>query len=121
VPLERLPAYTASADIGVQPIENSCLNHFTTDSNKLFEYLMAGLPVVASEVPEISRVLKRFNAGLLVPPGDGSALKSAIAKLVDNYELRKQLSANARKASEALNWDVQEEEFIDFYRCVAES
>lgn len=121
VPLERLPAYTASADIGVQPIENSCLNHFTTDSNKLFEYLMAGLPVVASQVPEISRVLKRFNAGLLVPPGDGSALKSAIAKLVDNHELRKQLSANARKASEALNWDVQEEEFIDFYRCVAES
>lgn len=37
VSLVDLPAYTASADIGVQPIENTCLNHFTTDSNKLFE------------------------------------------------------------------------------------
>src|SRR5699024_7838900 len=35
VPVAELPSYTVSADIGMQPLENTCFNHFTTDSNKL--------------------------------------------------------------------------------------
>ena len=115
VPLAELPAYTASADIGVQPIENTCLNHFTTDSNKLFEYVIAGLPVVASQLPEISKVVREHDLGLLVPPGDTLALADAIQTLVQNLQLRKQYSINAGLAAQSLNWETQEQSLLDLY------
>ena len=49
VPLSKLLAWTTSADIDAQPIRSTCLNHLSTNSNKLFEYAMAGLPGVASD------------------------------------------------------------------------
>src|SRR5690606_40482492 len=86
VALPELPSYTASADIGVQPIENTCLNHYTTDSNKLFEYVQAGLPVVASDLPEIRRVVREHDLGVLVPEGNSVALAAALRDLVGDED-----------------------------------
>lgn len=118
VPLAELPSYTASADIGVQPIENTCLNHFTTDSNKLFEYVIAGLPVVASQLPEISKVVRHHYLGLLVPPGDTEALADAIRTLVQDAGMRKRYGANAEKAAQSLNWETQEASLLELYHRV---
>ncbi|TDA95497.1 glycosyltransferase [Halomonas marinisediminis] len=118
VPLAELPSYTASADIGVQPIENTCLNHFTTDSNKLFEYVIAGLPVVASQLPEISKVVRHHDLGLLVPPGDTEALADAIRTLVQDAGMRKHYQANAEKAAQSLNWETQEASLLELYHRV---
>nr|WP_104203817.1 glycosyltransferase family 4 protein [Halomonas saliphila] len=115
VPLAELPSYTASADIGVQPIENTCLNHFTTDSNKLFEYVIAGLPVVASQLPEIGKVVRHHDLGLLVPPGDTAALAEAIQRLVDDVELRAYYRTRAEQAALSLNWETQEQALVELY------
>lgn len=118
VPLAELPSYTASADIGVQPIENTCLNHFTTDSNKLFEYVQAGLPVVSSDLPEIRRVVRGHDLGLLVPPGDSPALAAALRTLVQNAELRSHYAERSRAAAAVLNWEAQEQELVALYEQV---
>lgn len=118
VPLDELPSYTASADIGVQPIENTCLNHFTTDSNKLFEYVIAGLPVIASQLPEISRVVRQHDLGLLVPAGDTEALASAILELVKEPGKRTYYRLNAEKAAQSLNWETQEASLVALYHHV---
>lgn len=68
VDLDQLSDYTRSADIGVQPIENTCLNHYTTDSNKLFEYVMAGLPVVASDFRRFARSSRPTNSACWCRP-----------------------------------------------------
>jgi glycosyltransferase involved in cell wall biosynthesis len=115
VPLAELPYFTASADIGVQPIENTCLNHFTTDSNKLFEYVVAGLPVVASDLPEIAKVVKQHDLGLLVKPGDTGALSEALNTLVERPDLRASYSENALLAANTLNWEEQEEGLLELY------
>jgi len=115
VPLAELPEYTVSADIGVQAIENTCLNHFSTDSNKLFEYLVAGLPIVASNLPEIRKIVREFDLGHLVVPGDTVQLAEAIQKLVDSEELRKKYALNASNTAKELNWQAQEKDFIDAY------
>ena len=120
VGLEQLPAYTASADIGVQPIENTCLNHFTTDSNKLFEYVSAGLPVVASALPEITRIVRRYELGVLVKAGNVDELAEAIRTLVDDVGMRARFRANALEAAEALSWDGQEKALVDLYRGISE-
>ena len=121
VPLSQLPSYTASADIGVQPIENTCLNHYTTDSNKLFEYLIAGLPVVATDFPEIRRIVRSNNVGLLVPANNSSSLAAALSQLVTDVELRKSFATNARSTARTLNWEEQENRLVDLYRNILKS
>lgn len=115
VSLEDLPSYTASADIGVQPLENTCLNHYTTDSNKIFEYMMAGLPVVASDMPEIGRIVNTNGFGITVPPGDTLALKNALRTLLGDEGLRREYSDRACRAALCLNWEDQEQKLIALY------
>lgn len=116
VALSELPKYTASADIGVQPIENTCLNHYTTDSNKLFEYLIAGLPVVATDFPEIRRIVRNNNVGILVPANNPPALAHALNQLVTDLELRRKLANNARSTASTLNWEEQEARLVNLYQ-----
>ncbi|WP_338443962.1 glycosyltransferase family 4 protein [Pseudomonas sp. LTR0] len=118
VPLAELPSYTASADIGVQPIENTCLNHYTTDSNKLFEYLIAGLPVVATDLPEIRRIVRKHDVGILVPANDPTNLAQALSVLVNDVTLRKTYAQNSRSAASSLNWEEQESRLIELYQRV---
>jgi len=118
VALAELPSYTASADIGVQPIENTCLNHYTTDSNKLFEYVQAGLPVAASDLPEIRRVVREHDLGVLVPEGDSVALAAALRELVGDEGKRRYYAAQSRKAASVLNWESQERELLALYERV---
>jgi glycosyltransferase involved in cell wall biosynthesis len=115
VALQELPYYTASADIGVQPIENTCLNHFSTDSNKLFEYVVAGLPVVASSLPEIRTVVRKHDLGLLVQPGNTGELAAALHKLVADSALREHYHSNASRAAKQLNWEEQEHGLVELY------
>lgn len=118
VPLEVLPHYTAAADIGVQPIENTCLNHFTTDSNKLFEYIQAGLPVIASDLPEIRQILNKHQLGLLVRPGDTGALVQALLRLTSDTRLRAHYAAQSQLAAPRLSWEQQEHLLLGLYRHV---
>lgn len=121
VPLSELPSYTASADIGVQPIENTCLNHYTTDSNKLFEYIIAGLPVVATDFPEIRRIVRRHDVGLLVPSDDPTSLAHALNVLVSDANLREAYAQNASSTAATLNWEQQESRLVDLYQQVLSS
>lgn len=117
VPLSELPKYTASADIGVQPIESTCFNHISTDSNKLFEYVLAGLPVVATDFPEIRRVVNRYNLGELADESL-EGLVTAIKKLTQEQQLREKYKANALMARKELSWESQEQELVDLYRSI---
>lgn len=114
VPLSELPDYTASANIGVQPLQNTCLNHYSTDSNKLFEYVLAGLPVVATNFPEISKIVNQYQVGLLTDESL-EGLISAIKKLVSEPQLREKYKENALKARRELSWESQETYLLDLY------
>jgi glycosyltransferase involved in cell wall biosynthesis len=118
VALKDLPAYTASADIGVQPLEHSCFNHFSTDSNKLFEYVMGGLAIVASDLPEIRRVMKQYGLGLLIPPGDAGSLTNALTLMVESNTERERYRDAARDASSKLTWEAQEGQLLALYERV---
>lgn len=118
VSLADLPSYTASADIGVQPIENTCLNHFTTDSNKLFEYIIAGLPVVATAFPEIRKIVRSHAVGLLVTAGSDQSLHRELQRLIDEPLLRQTLAQNAKNAASSLSWEQQESNLLTLYERV---
>lgn len=113
--LAELPAYTASADLGVQLLENTCFNHYTTDSNKLFEYIHAGLPVVATDFPEIRKVIDEHKVGLLVPEGDLSEIVKVLNSLIESQETRRQFAERSLLVAKDLSWEEQESSLIKLY------
>jgi glycosyltransferase involved in cell wall biosynthesis len=119
VSLAELPRVTESADIGVQPLENTCFNHFSTDSNKLFEYVAAGLPVVATDLPEVRRVVAGYDLGLLVRSGDTDGLARAIRRLVEDNAARETFRRKAMIAAATLTWEAQEASLVELYRRLA--
>jgi glycosyltransferase involved in cell wall biosynthesis len=113
VPLAQLPYYTASADIGLQVLENTCFNHFSTDSNKLFEYIQAGIPVVASDFPEIRKIVRDYEIGELISSGSAEDLALTLNKLVGSQDLMALYSKNAHKCKSSLSWQEQEHVLVD--------
>ena len=71
-------------------------NHDLTVSNKMFDYLMAGLVVLASDLPSLHAVIERSHGGLCFQAGNPWDLASKINLLRDDRELRLKLAANAR-------------------------
>src|SRR5699024_6812511 len=70
VPYKDLRRYTKAADIGIQFLENTNFNHYSASSNKMFEYIMAHVPVIGARLPEIEAVIDGQEVGLTVEPGN---------------------------------------------------
>ena len=91
-------------DIAVAPYP--ALDAFYFSPLKVYEYLAAGLPVVASRIGQVAQALDDGRLGVLVEPGSSAALAAAIAGLSADAERRAQLSAAARTAAEQRHgWD----------------
>ena len=119
VPLRELMRYTASADVGIHLIENTCPNHYYCLPNKLFEYMMAGLPVIISDFPEIGEVVRDARAGLLVDPTNPAAVADAIRKLLSDEDLRRSFSEHGLKAAEEqYNWERESSKLERVYRAM---
>lgn len=69
--------------------------------NAVVEYMAGGRPVIATDVGGVREIVTTGETGLLIPPGDPTAMADAIAKLADDAELRETLGRNARVLVEA--------------------
>src|SRR5699024_3508666 len=116
VPYKELRRYRKAADIGIQFLENTNFNHYSASSNKLFEYIMAHVPVIGSRLPEIEAVIESEQVGLTVEPESTKQLKEAIQKLVDDDELREQFRENAEQAKKKYNWDNEKDVLKRVYK-----
>src|SRR5699024_5375784 len=80
-------------------------NHYSASSNKLFEYLMAHVPVIGSDLPEIKRVIEEEQVGLIVQEANTVQLNEAIQILINDDELRTTLKRNTESAKRKYNWE----------------
>ncbi|MCA1021044.1 glycosyltransferase [Halobacillus litoralis] len=115
VPLEELPLYTRNAYLGFQVLNNVCFNHYSASSNKLFEYMMSGVPVVACNFPEIRKVVENENMGICVDSHDHEDIAHAVNLILENEELRNKYSTNAFRASEHYNWEREKNSLLHVY------
>ncbi|MBC1402534.1 glycosyltransferase family 4 protein [Listeria booriae] len=120
VPMEDLPSYTCNAYIGFQLLNDTCFNHYSAASNKLFEYVMAGIPVVACEFPEIKKVVKNDEIGIIVKSDDPISIAQGVNFLVDNPEMHEKMHQNTLKAREKYNWTNEKKKFLKIYQKLAE-
>ena len=115
VPSELVPLYTSSADIGVAPILNSCLSYYLCSPNKVFEYMHAGIPVVASDFPELRRVVIGENMGSVFDPESPEDIARSIEEIIGNEQLCDQFRLNSNNSSRKYNWGLQSTKLQSLY------
>lgn len=115
VPLNDLPKYTRNAYLGFQVLNNVCFNHYSASSNKLFEYMMAGVPVVACDFPEIKKVVEGYNTGICIDSHDPKEIAWAVNRLLSDSSLHKELRVNSINARKKHNWNLEKVRFLDMY------
>ena len=76
-----LLSFTVAADAGVIPYQSNCLNSYYCTPNKLFEYIAAGIPILATDLPEITKIVAGNTIGTV---GDTSS-SGKMAGLIDSF------------------------------------
>jgi glycosyltransferase involved in cell wall biosynthesis len=108
-----------TATVGVVLFQPTLLNNIVSLPNKLFDYMGAGVPVVASDFCEIRKVVTGSGCGLLVDPAKPSQIGEAISELLSNVELAEIMGKEGRKAVlETYNWESVEGKLLAVYRAV---
>jgi glycosyltransferase involved in cell wall biosynthesis len=92
-------------------------NHLYCQPNKLFEYMIAGQAVVASNFPFWEQYLQNGQCGLMVNPEDPKAIAEAVNDLLHHPEKAQQMGLEGRKlVMEKFTWEKEQEKLIDFYK-----
>ena len=115
VPFAQLHRYSCSATIGLCLIKGSGLSFYYSLPNKLFEYMMAGLPVLASDFPDMRTVITQTNAGALANPQDITAIRNQLnTMLADSQGLQRTRKA-ALKAAQRYSWEQEAPNLTQLY------
>lgn len=118
VAVEELPEYTRNGYIGFQVLNNTNYNHYSASSNKLFEYIMSGVPVVACSFPEIKKVVEEENIGICVDSHNPESIAEGVNYLLENQDVRERMVSNCYIAKDKYNWDKEKKNFLAVYESI---
>jgi len=114
VPKEKLKNYTVSADIGLQLLENTCFNHYSSLSNKLIEYIMADLRIVVSDLPEMRQVVESKESCRLVKEITAENVALKINELIEQNRCYHKDSFSDEEKS-MLSWEYEKTDYIKLF------
>jgi glycosyltransferase involved in cell wall biosynthesis len=97
-------------------------NFVASQPIKLFEYMSAGIPVIASDFPLWRSIIEENGCGILVDPFDPQAIARAIQLLLTDSALAEDMGRRGRKAvEERFNWSSEEQALLSFYATLLSS
>jgi glycosyltransferase involved in cell wall biosynthesis len=109
-----VPVYQAAADILVLPnTEGDAISGYTSPL-KLFEYMAARRPIVASELPPLREILSHESNALFSPPGDARALALSIKRLLSDKKLGETISERAFRDVSRYTWEERARNILRF-------
>ena len=109
-PADELPQYLRTADVGVHPMEPSCLNHELALPNKLFDYLFAGLPVAVSDLREMGSLVRDHGLGTTF---DARSPVSTATAILEAATLRPPIVSTP--LLDAWSWEHQAQQLVEAY------
>lgn len=116
VPYGGVAEALRGAAVAVLPLPDEPVARYFTSPLKLFDYMAAGVPIVASDLPSLREVLRHGENALLVPPDDAGALAQAIERLLADPGLAARLAARAQHDAAGYTWDARAARLIDFFQ-----
>ncbi len=103
MPYERMMQYTRNADLGLSLDKDTNLNYRYSLPNKLFDYFRAHIPALVTDLPEVAGIVRRYNAGVVIPAPDPARIAAEVKALMGDEQRRAALRQNAIFAAASLD------------------
>lgn len=116
VPLDALARYTAQAAVGLSLEDPHSANNLLSTPNKVFDYLQAGVPVVATDRPALRPLTDQYTIGRILPELTEAAIAQALTELLPPSPAHAELAPHLAAAAEAFTWEHQTPALSQVYR-----
>lgn len=107
VPYHELLSYTSNADIGVSMDKDTNINYRFSLPNKLFDYLHCHIPVIVSDLPEIKKIVEKYDVGVVCKSHDPSEISNTLNTLFSDTQRYQHIRENTKRASAELTWEAE--------------
>jgi glycosyltransferase involved in cell wall biosynthesis len=111
LPKTELMHYTYNADLGISIDKNTNPNYYNSLPNKVFDYLHAGVPILASRLPEIEAIVTRFEVGEFIESHEPQHIATRLTELLASPRLAV-YKANTSKVEKELNWKTEKQKLM---------
>jgi len=118
VPQNELLALTAASDAGVIPYQATCLNNHYCTPNKLFEFIAAGIPVLATDLPEIRGFVEGRQIGLVGNTASPPNLAALIDDLFSDEQRFDKWKTNVEFVRKIVCWEQEEKKLLKIYEAL---
>lgn len=115
LPYEELVQYTQYADVGITLDKDTNINYKLSLPNKLFDYIHAGIPVLASKVVEVRRIVEDYKVGMLIDNHKPTHIAEQLNTMLADEAKQQEWRRNAKIASEKLTWQNEEKVLQEVY------
>lgn len=120
VPHKKVGILIGSCSVALAVLDysrNTCGKIGTLGNTKLFEYMLAKLPVICTDFILWKEIIDKWKCGICIPPGDVDALQKAMQYMIDNPDKAKKMGENGRRVVlEEFNWGIEEKKLISLYQ-----
>ncbi|OAN64130.1 hypothetical protein A8B79_14140 [Balneola sp. EhC07] len=112
---EKIKSYLLSSDIGLVPFKRTPQTD-NSSSNKLYQYMYYGLPILATNCTSVKKMVEENNCGVVYEDGDSIGFSKHVTELFKDPERIKKYSVNGINAVEnKFNWKIEEDKLISIY------
>jgi len=121
MPWEEMMGYTRGCAAGMMLDADTCTNQRYSLPNKLFDYIAAGIPAIASPLPEVSAVIRLYGCGVVLEELSPEAIAETLVRLRDDRSLLSALKEKSGRARNEINWEKEKLKEQEFFRSVIET
>jgi glycosyltransferase involved in cell wall biosynthesis len=108
--------YTQSADLGLSLDKDTNINYRFSLPNKLFDYIQARIPVLASRLPEVERIVENYGVGRICPDHNPATIAACISQILDDDAAKKVMAENLERAAAELNWEKERNKLLEIFK-----
>jgi len=115
MPYQKMMAITQLAELGFTLDRDTNLNYRFSLPNKLFDYIQAGVPIIASQLVEIKRIIDEYNVGTFIESHEPESIAMTIKNALNDEKSLSLWKENLKVAANYLCWENEEKVLLDIY------
>ena len=116
LPPSELQKYTAIAHIGFSLDSFEDLNCLYNLPNKIFDYIHAGVPIIATAIPEVKIILDMYNCGLAIESNNANTIAQTVIAMMNDKKVYEIFKINCNKAAKELCWENESKRLETIYQ-----